>query len=155
MSDARTFPQYLALALLGLAGVAFGPSAQTQTGTTPPSQSPYGQGKHFSARPAPSGPVRKAASGEEFFIVASVDQQKSQILLKHPTEVTLLARVDGNTRLADETGKPLKLSDFRAGDTVWVTLAGGQSGAAALNIRKGEMTVAELHRYYLDYPEIK
>jgi hypothetical protein len=105
--------------------------------------------------PSASMPGKKSASGEEFFIVASVDQSKSQILLKHPTEVTLLAGVDGNTSFTDETGKPLKLSDFRAGDTVWVTLSGGLAGTAAVRVRKGQMTASDLHRYYLDYPEIK
>jgi hypothetical protein len=95
-------------------------------------------------------------AGEQFFIVASIDQPKSQVLLKRPTEVTLLAQVNAKTRILDEDGKPIQLSDLRAGDTVWVTLRPVSSGeATAVQIRKGPMTVAELHRYYLDYPEIK
>ena len=35
---------------------------------------------------------RKTPSGEQFFIVASIDLQKSQLLLKYPTEVTPGAR---------------------------------------------------------------
>ena len=98
---------------------------------------------------------RKNASGEQFFIVSSVDLQKSQLLLKHPTEVTLVVKTNDATRFADGAGKPLKLSDFRAGDTVWVTSSGGAGDATATRIRKGILSVADLHRYYLDYPEIK
>ena len=101
----------------------------------------YGQGK-------------KTPAGEEFFIVASVDQTKSQLLLKRPTEVTLLMKINEKTQFADEAGKPMKLSDFRAGDTVWVRASSGTE-PTALGIRKGQMTVSDLHRYYLDYPEIK
>ena len=36
---------------------------------------------------------KKTPAGEEFFMVASLDQSKSQLLLKLPTEVTLLAKV--------------------------------------------------------------
>ena len=98
---------------------------------------------------------RKNSSGEEFFIVSSVDLQKTQLLLKHPTEVTLVVKTNEKTRFSDEAGKPLKLSDFRAVDTVWVTSSGAVGDATATRIRKGRMTVADLHRYYLDYPEIK
>ncbi len=157
MNNGRTLFRVLAFELLGFASLAFVVTAGAQTAVPPPApgQVPFGRGKHFPAGRAPAAPVKQAASGEEFFIVASIDLQKSQILLKHPTEVTLLAKVDPSTKFADENGKPLKLSDFRAGDTVWVTIAGGASGSSAVALRKGEMTVAELHRYYLDYPEIK
>jgi hypothetical protein len=98
---------------------------------------------------------KKTAAGEAFFIVASIDQSKAQVLLKRPTEVTLLVRVDANTKFLDETGQPLKITDFRAGDTVWVTTSGGGDQPSASRIRKGQMTIADLHHYYLDYPEIK
>jgi hypothetical protein len=98
---------------------------------------------------------KKTGTGEEFFIVASVDQAKSQFLLKRPTEVTLLVKVGDRTQYLDDKGKPIKLSDFRAGDTVWVTSSGGGDEPTATRIRKGQMTIADLHRYYLDYPEIK
>jgi hypothetical protein len=116
---------------------------QAQTSSVPPYD------------PAATTPGKKTPAGEQFFIVASVDLQKSQILLKRPTEVTLLAHVDDKTRCLDDSGKPIKLSDFRSGDTVWVNLSNSPSGARAVLIRKGQMTVADLHRYYLDYPEIK
>ncbi|HKV06259.1 MAG TPA: hypothetical protein VJO53_14275 [Candidatus Acidoferrales bacterium] len=95
------------------------------------------------------------AGGERFFIVASIDQAKSQFLLKRPTEVTLIVKVDAKTQYQDDKGKPIKLSDFRAGDTVWVDYSGTPDQPTAVRIRKGQMTVADLHRFYLDYPEIK
>ena len=98
---------------------------------------------------------KKASTGEEFFIVASIDQAKSQILLKHPTEVTTLLNVNNKTRILDDNGKPIHLSNLRTGDTVWVLSSGSGESVTAIQIRKGPMTVAELHRHYLDYPEIK
>jgi len=97
---------------------------------------------------------KKAAGGEEFFIVASVDLVKSELLLKRASEVTVLMRVSDKTQIADSTGKTAKLADLRAGDTVWVVSSDGDV-PTVLHIRKGQMTVADLHRYYLDYPEIK
>jgi hypothetical protein len=98
---------------------------------------------------------KKTAAGEEFFLIASIDQAKSQVLLKRPTEVTLLAKVTSKTQLLDEKGKPIKLSDLRAGDTVWAITSGGDQDTSIERLRKGPMTVPELHQYYLDYPEIK
>ncbi len=104
---------------------------------------------------SPTKEVVKTSAGEEFFIIASVDQSKSQVLVKRPTEVTELVVITPKTQLQDERGKPLRLSDFRAGDTVWAITSGTGPEIDAVRIRKGEMTVADLHRYYLDYPEIK
>ena len=98
---------------------------------------------------------KKTPSGEQFLIVASVDRQKSQLLLKYPTEVTALVKLSPNSQFLDATGKPIKLSDLRTGDTVWATLTGDPANPTATKIRLGQMTVADLHRYYLDYPEIK
>ena len=104
--------------------------------------------------PSVSAQGKKTPSGEEFYIVASVDEPKSELLLKRPSEVTLLMRVSQKTKYQDESGKSIPLSDFRAGDTVWVAATGGDE-PTAIRIRKGGMTIPELHRYYLDYPEIK
>ena len=94
----------------------------------------------------------EAAAGEEFFIISSVDAKKQQIVLKRPTEVTELIRVTDKTAYVDEDGKPLQLKDLRAGDTVYVTASTGREGApVALRIRKGIMTVDELHRRYLKF----
>ncbi len=92
------------------------------------------------------------ARGEEFFIISSVDAKKQQILLKRPTEVTELIRVTDKTTYLDEDGKPLQLKDLRAGDTVYVTATTARDGSpVALRIRKGIMTVDELHRRYLKF----
>lgn len=165
---------YLAVLVLGALSLAPGGGAQTQGRRFPPGQMPQGQTPGRQMPPGAQLPPqaqstrvppdelaaataagKKTPTGEQFFIVASVDLQKSQLLLKYPTEVTLLAHVDDKTKYLDSAGKPAKLSSLRAGDTVWVTLSNGSSGATATRVRKGDMTVAELHRYYLDYPEIK
>jgi hypothetical protein len=100
--------------------------------------------------------VGKATSaGEHFFIIGSVDQAQQQILLKWPTEVTLLLKVTPDTKFVSEAEKPLKLGDFRAGDTVWVTYKGSGDTATAEHVRAGIMSVADLHKYFLDYAVIK
>jgi hypothetical protein len=99
---------------------------------------------------------KKASGGEEFFIVSSIDTAKSQVLLKRPTEVTVLMKIIDKTVILDAANKPLQLADLHAGDTVWVSSSGsGNSEPIALRIRKGPMTVELLHRYFLDYPVIK
>jgi hypothetical protein len=98
---------------------------------------------------------KKTAAGEYFFIIGSVDQAQQQLLLKWPTEVTLLLKITPDTKFVSEANKPLRLSDFRAGDTVWVTYTGTGDTATATHVRAGIMTVADLHRDYLDYPVIK
>jgi uncharacterized protein DUF5666 len=91
-------------------------------------------------------------AGEEFFLISSVDGKKHQIVLKRPTEVTELVRVTDSTVYRDEQGKPLEFKDLRAGDTVYVTVALQPDGSRiATHIRKGIMTVEELHRRYLKF----
>jgi hypothetical protein len=109
----------------------------------------------FSLVPSARARGRKTPAGEEFFMVASLDQSRSQLLLKRPTEVTMLAKVTDKTTYVDENGKPIHLSDLRAGDTVWAITSGSGDNIVAVRVRKGPMTVATLHQYYLDYPEIK
>jgi hypothetical protein len=77
----------------------------------------------------------------DFFIVSSIDLAKKQILLKRPTEVTELMRVDEKTRYFEEHGKTIRLTDLRAGDTVYIVSkpTGGQS--VAVTIGKGPMTL--------------
>jgi hypothetical protein len=97
--------------------------------------------------------AKKNVPSEEFFIVSAVDVSKSQLLLKRPTEVTLLMFTSERTQFLEENGKTLKLSDFRAGDTVWIiSTAASEGKQLALRIRKGPMTIADLHRLYLDLP---
>jgi hypothetical protein len=152
-----------AVALVMLLGISC--AAGTDAQMAPPGQmGPHGQAAmHPPMHPPATPPVpvstkvdtpKTNTKGEQFFIIASIDQAKSEILAKRPNEVTLLLNVTPKTQYLAENGKPLKLSDFRAGDTVWVASTGG-AHPTATRIRKGQMTVADLHRYYLDYAEIK
>ena len=84
----------------------------------------------------------------DFFIVSSIDLTKKQILLKRPTEVTELMRVDGETRFFDEHAKAIRLTDLRAGDTVYIT-SKSNGGPVAVSIRKGPMTLEVLRERYL------
>lgn len=91
--------------------------------------------------------------GEEFFIISSVNSSKHQLVLKRPTEVTLLVRVNEKTAYLDQQGRPLQLKDFRAGDTVYVALRSSAEGPPLVaRIRKGLMTPEELRRRYLKAP---
>lgn len=155
-------PWLEAFALIVLAGISCATSTQAQTSAPPQTRlhgqtaahPPTGARPPASTQAPTSTQPKKTPSGEEFFLVASIDQSKSEILLKRPSEVTLLLSATPKTQYLDESGKPLKLSDLRAGDTVWVISSGGAQ-PTAIRIRKGQMTIAELHRDYLDYPEIK
>lgn len=86
---------------------------------------------------------------ESFFIVSSVDTKKHQIVLKLPTEVTEIVEVTSATTYRDEKGRPIKFEDLRAGDTVYVTLRRNTKGGRTIvSIRRGPMTLEELHRRY-------
>jgi len=89
------------------------------------------------------------SGGEEFFIISSVDITKKQLLVKQPTEITQLLQVNDKTRYTDKNGKAMQFADLRAGDTVYVRSAGRSAARVAVSIRKGPMTVEELHRRYL------
>ncbi len=92
----------------------------------------------------------KPTAEEEFFIVSSLDAKKNQIVLKRPTEVTELVRVTDKTAYLDENGKPLHLEDLRAGDTVYAVFGVSSEGVRVVTrLRKGPMTVEELHARYL------
>jgi hypothetical protein len=88
-------------------------------------------------------------SGEQFFIISSVDMAKKELLLKEPTEITEVVQVNDQTHYLDSSGKPIQLTALRAGDTVYIRTAGTPAGKVATSIRKGPMTVEELHKRYL------
>ena len=99
---------------------------------------------------AQSGKATSGAnSGEEFFIVSSVDIAKGQLLVKQPTEITELLQANDKTRYTDKNGKAIQLGDLRAGDTVYIRLKGTAAAKVAVSIRKAPMSVEELHRRYL------
>lgn len=91
---------------------------------------------------------------EEFFLVSSLDRAHERLVLKRPTEVTLLMQVTKETVYQDEAGRRLALADLRTGDTVYITYRparplGAAAGApTALVVRRGPMTVQELARRY-------
>jgi hypothetical protein len=100
---------------------------------------------------APAAPAKPGApAADEFFIVSSIDAGRSRIVLKRPTEVTLVMRVSERTSYRDEQGRPLELTALRAGDTVYITSSRDGAGQlTALLVRQGPMTVQELQRRYL------
>ena len=100
------------------------------------------------AQSGKGSPSAHSADGE-FFIVSSIDLAKKQILLKHPSEVTELMAMDGATRYFDENGKPIRLTDLRAGDTVYIVSKPGGGQSVAVTIRKGPMTLDVLRERYL------
>jgi hypothetical protein len=101
---------------------------------------------------AQSGVSSEFAQGD-FFIVSSIDLAKSQILLKRPTEVTALMRVDRETRYLEERGNPIRLADLRAGDTVYILSKSSGSQPLAVTIHKGPMTLDVLRERFLKRPK--
>ena len=102
--------------------------------------------------PARADQKKSTGSNDEFFIISSVDTPKHQLVLKRPTEVTVVMHVDDKTAYLDANGKPLRMADLRAGDTVYVNATVRSDGELlAQRIRKGPMTVQELHKRYLNY----
>ena len=95
------------------------------------------------------GPAGADLGTQDFYIVSSIDLAKKQILLKRPTEVTELMRVDGETRYFEESGKPMRLADLRAGDTVFIMSKPAASQPVAVTIHKGPMTLDVLRQRYL------
>ena len=102
----------------------------------------------LSSQDVKSAPIDGNTAGD-FFIISSVDLNKRQILLKLPTEVTQLIRVDNRTQYLDVRGKPIRLTDLRAGDTVYIVSNRTGDQTIAVTIRKGPMTVEVLRQRYL------
>lgn len=106
----------------------------------------------LSAATLAAGSSARQSSGEEFFIVSSVDAVTSTMVLKRPTEVTLSLRFTEKTRCRTEQGKPIRPSDLRAGDTLFIASERDPSGQlVATSIRQGVMTLQELRRRYLRF----
>ena len=101
-----------------------------------------------SAQPEKDSASSGFAQGD-FFIVSSIDLAKKQILLKRPTEVTELMGVDGQTRYFEENGKTIRLTDLRAGDTVYIMSRPSGTQSVAVAIHKGPMTLDMLRERYL------
>jgi hypothetical protein len=92
------------------------------------------------------------SKGEEFFMISSVDQQKHQVVLMRPTQLTVAADFGPQTVCVGDKGQKMTPKDLRAGDTVWAIIKPAKSGAVnAVRIREGAMTQAELRDLYLHY----
>ncbi len=66
--------------------------------------------------------------------------------------MTLTMRVTEKTRCRGEEGRPIRFTDLRAGDTIFVVSERDSSGQpVASSIRKGPMTVEELRRRSLRF----
>jgi hypothetical protein len=97
----------------------------------------------------PMAAAAAAAPADEFFVVSSIDAGRGRIVLKRPTEVTLVMHVTGRTAYRDERGRPLRLADLRAGDTAYISYARDAAGEATASlVRLGPMTLQELERRY-------
>jgi hypothetical protein len=87
---------------------------------------------------------------DQFYVVSSVDRAHNALILLAPTEIAVVFQLTDKTQFADANGKPLKLTDFRAGDTIYAISHSNSDGSLTLDhVRKGDMTVAELRRRYL------
>ncbi|PYV15908.1 MAG: hypothetical protein DMG21_13605 [Acidobacteria bacterium] len=90
------------------------------------------------------------SAGEEFYIVSTVDLGKKQMVLKRPTEVTVLMQVTDKTVFKNLEAKSMQLKDLRAGDTVFVRAVPDAEGRlVASSVRIGIMTERELYERYL------
>lgn len=83
---------------------------------------------------------------DEFFIVSSVDVAHARVVMKRPTDVTMLVAIGPSTTLRGEHDEAIKLDKLRSGDTVYAVVT--PSGVAT-SIRRGPMTMDELRRRYL------
>lgn len=94
------------------------------------------------------------AKGESFYIVSSVNFQTHQIVLMHPTQLTVVADFGPQTSVLDENGKKLTTKDLKAGDTVWAIVKKDKKNddASVSSIRMGAMSQSELRQLYLKYP---
>ncbi len=93
--------------------------------------------------------VQAKSGNDEFFVISSVDKTHNALILLLPTEITATIGVTDKTKYTDENGKPLKLSDFHTGDTIFVTYSTQAGNLTAQSVRKGMMTTAEMRKRYL------
>jgi hypothetical protein len=87
---------------------------------------------------------------DEFFVISSIDKAKNTLILLRPTQITATLAVTPKTQFFDDKGKALKLTDFRTGDTIFVTYSSqADKGLVADHVRKGMMTMLEMRKRYL------
>lgn len=75
----------------------------------------------------------------DFFVVSSVDTVNHSLALLRPTQVTATLSVTSHTQISDANGNPLKLADFRPGDTIFASYSSASDTLVADTIKKGTM----------------
>jgi hypothetical protein len=146
MNKLRKFSFLVALAalLVSLAGPAF--AQKKSSSHKAPAVAPKTTAPKTSATRTPAP---KSSNGDEFFVVSSVDRAHNALVLLRPTQIASAFQVTDKTQFFDEKGKALKLSDIRAGDTLFATYQTNSDGTFAVDrVRKGMMTLSELRRRY-------
>lgn len=74
---------------------------------------------------------------------------KKELLVKKPTEISEVLRVNDKTRYMDNAGKRIDLTDLPPATWGYIRTAQTGSGKVAVTIRKEPMTIEELHRRYV------
>jgi hypothetical protein len=93
--------------------------------------------------------AQSSSSGDEFFVISSVDRAHNALVLLTPKQIATSYQVTDKTQYVDENGRALKLADLRAGDTLFASYDKKSDGTLTVShIRKGMMTVDELRRRY-------
>jgi hypothetical protein len=141
----------IAAALVFLAGPASGQNHKRDSSskTTGPKTQATPPKTSASRTSSPKTTAPKISSGDEFFVVSSVDRAHSVLVLLTPKQIASTFQVTDKTQYFDEKGKALKLADLRAGDTLFVNYQTKPDGTFAVErVRKGMMTVEELRRRY-------
>jgi len=146
----------LATACVGVAAAQSAPPAQShahaqsQAAPPPAPTVPADQAAARAKAEAAAPKLKAPADAGDFYIVSSISTAQKQIVLKLPTEVTLLVQTNAQSQFLDEQGKPLTLKDLRAGDTVYVVVQKGTTGTPIVQkLQRGGMTVDELHKKYM------
>jgi hypothetical protein len=93
--------------------------------------------------------VQAKSGSDEFFVISSVDKTHNALILLRPTEITTTVGVNDKTKFVDENGKPIKVTDLRTGDTIFVSYTTQNNALVATTLRKGMMTTAEMRKRYL------
>jgi hypothetical protein len=94
----------------------------------------------------------QAKTGDQFFVISSIDRTKHLLVLLQATEITEIMNTTDKTQYFAMNGKPEKLTDLRSGDCVYVVFHKEKDGSLAVDkVTQGVMTVAELRKRYVPY----
>jgi hypothetical protein len=103
----------------------------------------------FTSAVAVRAQIQAKAGNDEFFVISSIDKTHNALILLRPTQITATVGVNDKTKYVDETGKSIKVTDLRTGDTIFVTYSTQNNALVAQSVRKGMMTTAEMRKRYL------